>query len=87
MMAKIFRRDASLLAVTVWVCMSCFLERSAELRVDMLTGLVGLFAFLLVIQRKPVSAGIVAGLSFMVSQKGAELTSASLAAWPSAPIT
>jgi hypothetical protein len=71
LMARSFRRDASLCAVACWVCMSCFLERSAELRVDMLTGVAGVFVFLFVMEQRPVSAGLAAGISFLLSQKGA----------------
>lgn len=54
----------------VAVC-STFLERSSDLRVDMLTGWVGLWSLLALLRRRPGWAGFLAGLSFLVSQKGA----------------
>ncbi len=73
--ARILRRHyattAVVLATLVLVCMSTFLERSAALRVDMLTGLFGLFGLLFLLERRLLLAGSLAGLSFLVSQKGA----------------
>lgn len=63
-----------LLALALLLAMSTFLERSAELRVDMLTGLAGLVALVLLLEperRGEGWAGGWAAVAFLVSQKGA----------------
>jgi len=69
-LARSFRREAVLLALLALVLMSTFLERSAELRVDMLTSLCGFLSLVALIERRPLRAGAWAALSFLVSQKG-----------------
>lgn len=69
-LARWFRPPAVLLALSLLVCMSTFLERSAELRVDMLTAIPGLFALLLLMRGRHVLAGVLCALSFLISQKG-----------------
>ncbi len=66
-----FERKAILLALGVFLSTSTFLERSAELRVDMLTGICGFIALLLLLEQRHAAAGLLSGLSFLVSQKGA----------------
>jgi hypothetical protein len=61
---------AVVLGLAMLVSMSTFLERSAALRVDMLTALFGLGSLLALLDRRVASAGLLAGLSFLVSQKG-----------------
>lgn len=72
--AKMLRRHFaafSILAATLMlVSMSTFLERSAAFRVDMLTSLFGLFALIFLLDRRIVVGGLLAGVSFLVSQKG-----------------
>ncbi len=69
-LATIFSPVAAILSELLIVCVSTFLERSSEIRVDMLTAWVGLISFLLVLRRRWLLAGLVAGASFLVSQKG-----------------
>jgi hypothetical protein len=47
-----------------------FVARSSEIRVDMLTAWAGLFSLLLILRRRWLLAGVLAGTSFLVSQKG-----------------
>ena len=58
------------LGLALLVCMSTFLERSAALRVDMLTALFGLASLMALLDQRTRRAGLLAGLSFLVSQKG-----------------
>ena len=60
--------------------MSTFLERSSVLRVDMLTAWIGLFSLLFLLDRRFVISGALAGLSFLVSQKGLYFNLAAAAA-------
>ena len=69
-LATIFSPVAVVTSELLLVCVSTFLERSSEIRVDMLTAWVGLGSFLLVLRRRWLLAGLVAGASFLVSQKG-----------------
>jgi hypothetical protein len=69
-LARVIRADAVVYATALLLAMSTFLERSAELRVDMLTSLAGLVSFVLLLSRRYVWAGFACGLSFMISQKG-----------------
>jgi len=62
---------SSVLLATLLLCsMSTFLERSAELRVDMLTSLAGLVSLMALLAGRFGLAGALAGISFLVSQKG-----------------
>jgi hypothetical protein len=67
---RIIRADAVVLATALLVAMSTFLERAAELRVDMLTSLAGLVSFVLLLSRRYAWAGLACGVSFLISQKG-----------------
>jgi len=71
LLARHFRRAAVALGLLLLVCMSTFLERSSDLRVDMLTAWFGLFSMLALLRRRACVAGLLAGASFLVSQKGA----------------
>ncbi len=70
LLAEQFRRSAVCLATLLLFCVSTFLERSAELRVDMMTSLVGVLSLALLLNRRFVAAGALAGTSFLISQKG-----------------
>jgi len=69
-LATIFTPAAALTGQLLLISMTTFLERSSEIRVDMLTAWFGLASFLLLLKRRWLLAGVVAGLSFLVSQKG-----------------
>jgi hypothetical protein len=69
-LAGVFSPAPALIGQLLLISMSTFLERSSEIRVDMLTAWFGLASFLLLLKRRWLVAGIVAGLSFVVSQKG-----------------
>lgn len=56
-------------AFTVMLLVSTFVERSAALRVDMLTVWVGVFASIAYLREKYFIAGGLIGLGFLVSQK------------------
>jgi len=62
---------AILLSLAMLAFHSTFLERSAELRVDMLTGLAGLLGLTALLGGNPFLAGLLTGTSFLISQKGA----------------
>src|SRR5207253_1503906 len=68
MLRSVFDRRAVLVSLALLLAMSTFLERSAELRVDMLTGLAGLLSFVLLVRGWPAASGLLAGLSFCISQ-------------------
>jgi hypothetical protein len=70
LLRKLFSPRAIVASLAVLLAMSTFLERSAELRVDMLTGLAGLLSLVLLLRQRPALAGIMAGVSFLISQKG-----------------
>jgi hypothetical protein len=69
-LVRVIRADAVVLATAVLLAMSTFLERAAELRVDMLTSLAGLVSLVLLLSRRYAWAGFACGLSFLISQKG-----------------
>lgn len=69
-LATIFTPASALTGQLLLIFVTTFLERSSEIRVDMLTAWFGLASFLLLLQRRWLLAGIVAGASFLVSQKG-----------------
>jgi hypothetical protein len=73
-LARRLRGGAVLLALAVLLSTSSFLERSAELRVDMPTALAGLVSLVLLFEggRRGVGwAGAWAALAVLISQKGA----------------
>ena len=67
---KLFGIKAVIFGLLSLVLVSTFLERSSELRVDMLTAWFGLAGLVFLLGRRLVLAGIFTGLSFLVSQKG-----------------
>jgi hypothetical protein len=69
-LASIFSPPAALIGQLLLISVTTFLERSSEIRVDMLTAWFGLASFLLLLKRRWFVAGILAGASFLVSQKG-----------------
>jgi hypothetical protein len=73
----LFSRMALALALPCWLFMSNWLERSADLRVDTLTTWPALFALLCLLAGRPVQAGLLCALSFLVSQKGIYFIAAS----------
>jgi len=84
LLSRCYSRRAVLLGLSLLVTMSTFLERSAELRVDMLTAIPGLFALVLLLHRKFAVAGLACGVSFLMSQKGIYYVisaNAALATW------
>ncbi len=64
------RRIAVIVSLSLLCCMSTYLERSSDLRVDMLTAWAGLGSLLFLLHRKAGWAGLLAGISFLISQKG-----------------
>ena len=70
-MLRLFRPRWVLLATALLCSMSTFLERSAALRVDMLTAWAGLWSLIFLLRGRVLGAGLWAGLSFLLSQKGA----------------
>lgn len=69
-LASIFSPVAALLGQVLLVFVSTFLERSSEIRVDMLTAWVGLASLLMLLRRQWFASGVLAAVSFLVSQKG-----------------
>lgn len=69
-LSRQLKASSVLLATLLLCCMSTFLERSAELRVDMLTSLAGLGSLVALLSGRFALAGALAGTSFLVSQKG-----------------
>ncbi len=67
---RIFRPGAVSLAFALMVVMTSLLEWAIEVRLDMMTALFGFISLLLLLNRRVALAGIVAGLSFLISQKG-----------------
>jgi hypothetical protein len=80
LLARHFDRIAVCLAAVALVAMTNFLERSAELRVDMLTAWFGLFSLLALLDRRMLLAGILLAASFLTSQKGVYYAAATAAA-------
>jgi hypothetical protein len=66
----LFSRLSLALALPCWLLMSNWLERSSDLRVDLLTTWPAFFSLLVLLRGRPVLAGLLAALSFLVSQKG-----------------
>jgi hypothetical protein len=69
-LGRLYRPSAVALALGLLVTMSTLLERSAVVRVDMMTSLCGLLSLVFLLEGRLVRAGAVAGASFLVSQKG-----------------
>jgi len=69
--ARLYRRDAVLIALLALITMSNFLERSFEIRVDLLTAFAGLFSLYFLLSGKFLLAGLLCAFSFFISQKGA----------------
>ena len=69
-LGRVFDRRAVAVGLGMMLVMSTFAERSAELRVDMLTSLAGLASLVLLLRRRHVWAGVAVALSFLISQKG-----------------
>lgn len=69
-LAQHYRKEAVCLATLLLFCMSTFLERSAELRVDMMTSMAGLLSLVFLLSKRFLVAGVLAGTSFLISQKG-----------------
>jgi hypothetical protein len=67
---RFYSRAAVTLGLAFTVLMSDFLERSSEIRVDMLTAWAGMFSLLAILAQRWMLAGLLAGLGFLVSQKG-----------------
>lgn len=67
---RFFSPAAVVLGLALTVLMSNFLERSSEIRVDMLTAWAGFASLLLLLGRRWAAAGLLAGVSFLISQKG-----------------
>lgn len=70
LLARIWSRVAIVLALPMWLSMSEWLERSSDLRVDTMTGLAGFFSLIALLRSRPFLSGVLAGLSFLISQKG-----------------
>ncbi len=68
---RLFAPEAVLLGLLLLFCHSTFLERSAALRVDMLTALFGLVSLQALLAERFGRAALVAGVSLLISQKGA----------------
>src|SRR5258707_7836737 len=67
---RMFRADAVCLAYALLVVMTSLVEWAIEVRLDMLTALVGFVSLLCLLNRRVAAAGALAGLSFLISQKG-----------------
>jgi hypothetical protein len=67
---RLFRPAAVCLAYALLVVMTSLVEWGIEIRVDMLTALFGFVSLLLLLDRRTALAGLVAGLGFLISQKG-----------------
>ena len=79
-LARHYRPEAVCLALLLLVTMTNFAERSFEIRVDMLSALLGLAGLLMLLERRFAWAGVLCGLSFLMTQKGVYFFAASNAA-------
>lgn len=70
MLRRHYHKTAILFALVMLVMMNTFLERSAELRIDMLTSLFGLFGLICLLRNNWVATGLLTGAAFITSQKG-----------------
>jgi hypothetical protein len=77
--ARRFSARAVVLALPMWLCMSDWLERSSELRVDALTSWAGLFGLFALLTSRFEIAGLIAGIALLVSQKGVYFLPSSIA--------
>jgi hypothetical protein len=68
---RLFRPEAVCLAYALLVVMTSLVEWGIEIRLDMLTALFGFASLLLLLNRRIALAGVVVGLGFLISQKGA----------------
>ncbi|MCB0324193.1 MAG: hypothetical protein KDD69_11500, partial [Bdellovibrionales bacterium] len=68
-LGKRFGKAPSVLALLLWISMSSWITRSAEVRVDTMTAWAGLLSLLLLLDRRYLLAGLAAGVSFLISQK------------------
>lgn len=71
MLLEFARGRAVVASLGLLVVNSNFLERSAELRVDMLTGWAGLVSLIFLVGGRFSAAGAACAISFLISQKGA----------------
>ena len=67
---RVFRPAAICLSYALMVVMTSLVEWAIEVRLDMLTALIGFISLLLLLNRCALLAGVLAGLSFLISQKG-----------------
>jgi hypothetical protein len=67
---RLYRADAVCLAYALLIVMTSLVEYAIEVRLDMLTALFGFVSLLLLLDRRVALAGTLAGLSFLISQKG-----------------
>jgi hypothetical protein len=65
-----FAPPAILGALLLLYTQNTFLERASELRVDMLSALLGLVSLLSYLERRAVLAGVAAGCAILMTQKG-----------------
>lgn len=68
-LARHLNPTSVLAATLLLVCMSTFLERSSELRVDMLTAIGGLVGLIWLLDKRVFAAGIATGVALLISQK------------------
>ena len=66
-----FAPAAVVAALATTLAMSDFLERSADLRVDLLTSVVGFLGLIALLAARPLLGGALSGAAFLVSQKAA----------------
>lgn len=69
-LSRHFAPSAIVGALVLLCTQSTFLERSSELRVDMLSALAGLTSLLALLDRRPIVAGAAAGCAVLMTQKG-----------------
>lgn len=69
MLSRLFKPAAVLFTLAMILSSHFFLIYSVELRVDMLTAWLGLFAFLLALRERFLLGGLLLAASFLVSQK------------------
>ena len=67
---RLFRPAAVCLAYALLIVMTSVVEWGMEVRLDLLTSVVGFVSLLLLLNRRIALAGLVAGFSFLISQKG-----------------
>ncbi|MCB9708457.1 MAG: hypothetical protein H6714_06715 [Myxococcales bacterium] len=81
LLRRIYHLRAIVGGLALLMACSTFLERSADLRLDMLTSLCGLLSFVFLLRAQVVWCGLLAGLSFLISQKGVYYIVAGSLAW------